>query len=64
MKFSNTLPPGSASAKAIVKKVPLPEVEVQYFPCNPRGHVVLQDSIMGAWKEVLYLLSRFGHRVP
>ena len=45
------------------KVIPLPEVEVQYFPSNPRGHLVVQDSILGAWKEVLYLLTRFGHRV-
>lgn len=44
-------------------KVPLPEVEVQYFPSNPRGHVVVQDSILEAWKDVLHLLTRFGHRV-
>ena len=25
-------------------EVPLPEVEVQYFPSNPRGHVVVRDT--------------------
>jgi thymidylate synthase len=45
------------------QQVPLPEVEVQYFPSNPRGHVVVRDSILEAWKEVLYLLTRFGRRV-
>jgi thymidylate synthase len=45
------------------KIIPLPEVEVQYFPSNPRGHVVIQDSVLQAWKEVLYLLTRFGQRV-
>jgi thymidylate synthase len=44
-------------------KVPLPEVEVQYFPSNPRGHVVVRDTPIGAWKEVLHLLTRFGRRV-
>jgi thymidylate synthase len=43
--------------------VPLPEVEVQYFPGNPRGHVVVRDTPIEAWKEVLYLLTRFGRRV-
>jgi thymidylate synthase len=43
--------------------VPLPEVEVQYFPSNPRAHLVVQDTILDAWKDVLHLLSRFGHRV-
>ncbi len=44
-------------------QVPLPEVEVQYFPSNPRAHVVVRESILEAWKEVLYLLTRFGRRV-
>jgi thymidylate synthase len=44
-------------------EVPLPEVEVQYFPGNPRGHVVVRETILEAWKEVLYLLTRFGRRV-
>ena len=43
--------------------VPLPEVEVQYFPSNPRGHVVVRDTPLSAWKEMLYLMTRFGHRV-
>jgi thymidylate synthase len=43
--------------------VPLPEVEVQYFPSNPRGHVVVRETILEAWKEVLHLLTRFGRRV-
>ena len=45
------------------RKIPLPEVEVPYLPSNPRGHIVVQDNVMGAWKEVLYLLTRFGHRI-
>jgi thymidylate synthase len=45
------------------RQVPLPEVEVQYFPGNPRSHVVVRDTIIEAWKEVLYRLTRFGRRV-
>jgi thymidylate synthase (methanogen type) len=44
-------------------EVSLPEVKVDYFPSNPRGHVVVRDSPIAAWKEVLNLLTRFGHRV-
>jgi thymidylate synthase len=44
-------------------KIPLPEVEVQFFPGNPRGHQVVRDTPLEAWKEILYLLSRFGRRV-
>ncbi|MDD2904025.1 MAG: thymidylate synthase [Syntrophales bacterium] len=43
--------------------IPLPELEVQYFPSSPRGHVVVRDTILEAWKEVLHLLTRFGRRV-
>jgi thymidylate synthase len=54
------LPPAAQWSR---KQVPLPEVEVNYFPSNPRAHLVVQDTIIEAWKEVLHLLSRFGRRV-
>jgi thymidylate synthase len=60
--FFPTWPPAPAAAWSR-QQVPLPEVEVSYFPSNPRGHVVLRDSILEAWKEVLHLLSRCGRRV-
>jgi len=44
-------------------EIPLPEVAVQYFPSNPRAFQVVRDSILEAWKEVVYLLTRFGRRV-
>jgi thymidylate synthase len=45
------------------QEIPLPQVEVAYFPSNPRGHLVVRDTIIEAWKETLYLLTRFGRRV-
>ena len=45
------------------RNIVLPEIEVPYFPSNPRTHIEVQDNIIDAWKEVLHLLSRFGHRV-
>ncbi len=57
------LPPEFAPASARRAVIPLPEVEVQYFPSNPRAHLVVRDTILEAWKEVLSLLSRFGRRV-
>ena len=36
---------------------------MEHFPSNPRGHVVVRNTILEAWREVLYLLTRFGHRV-
>jgi len=51
------------AADAVRVQIPLPEVEVQYFPSNPRAHLLERDGILDAWKEVLHLLSRFGRRV-
>jgi thymidylate synthase len=45
------------------KNIPLPEVEVPYFPSNPRGHIVLQDAPLEAWLDLLHLITRFGRRV-
>ena len=44
-------------------EIPLPEVEVQCFPSNPRGHQVVRDTPLEAWRELLFLLSHFGRRV-
>jgi thymidylate synthase len=44
-------------------EISLPEVELEYFPSNPRGHVVVRDTPLAAWKEMLYLVTRFGQRV-
>uniref|UniRef100_A0A7C5ALU4 DUF4346 domain-containing protein n=1 Tax=Desulfobacca acetoxidans TaxID=60893 RepID=A0A7C5ALU4_9BACT len=43
--------------------IPLPEVEVQYFPSNPRGHQVIKASPLEAWLEIIFLITRFGRRV-
>jgi thymidylate synthase len=43
--------------------VPLPEIEVQFLPSNPRAHQVVSETPLEAWKEILYRLSRFGRRV-
>jgi thymidylate synthase len=45
------------------KNIPLPEVEVPYFPSNPRGHVVVRDAPLEAWMDLLHLITRFGRRV-
>ena len=45
-------------------EVPLPEVELEHFPSNPRGHqVIFEKTPLEAWKELLYLLVHFGRRV-
>jgi len=42
---------------------PLPMVETQYFPSNPRAHQVVRDTPLDAWLDVLHLITRFGRRV-
>jgi thymidylate synthase len=59
---------GISAAEAVGKPTvtsvpPLPEIEVQYFPSNPRGHVIIRDNILDAWTEILHLLTRFGRKV-
>jgi thymidylate synthase len=44
-------------------EVSLPEVKLEHFPSNPRSHQVIRDTPLDAWKELLYILSRFGRRV-
>jgi thymidylate synthase len=43
--------------------IPLPEVEVPFFPSNPRGHMVVQVAPLEAWVSLLHLITRFGRRV-
>ena len=45
------------------QNIPLPELEVQYFPSNPRAHQIVRETPMEGWKELLYLLTRFGRLV-
>ncbi|MHB9074775.1 MAG: thymidylate synthase [Desulfobaccales bacterium] len=59
--FKSYQPRPSFEVKRI--EIPLPEVELDYFPSNPRGHVVVRDTPLAAWKEMLHLMTRFGQRV-
>lgn len=56
-------PPSPAMVDEVRMEVPLPEIKLAYFPSNPRAHLVVRDTPLAAWKEMLYLLTRFGHRV-
>jgi thymidylate synthase len=61
-EFFATWQPGPTPELAR-RQVPLPEVELKYFPSNPRAFQVVRDTVLSAWKEILYLLTRFGRRV-
>jgi len=43
--------------------IPLPEVITSHFPSNPRGHTIIAAKPLAAWRELLYIISRFGHLV-
>jgi thymidylate synthase len=45
------------------KNIPLPEVEVPYFPGNPRAHQVVREATLDAWLDLVFLITRFGRRV-
>ncbi|MBM4275329.1 MAG: DUF4346 domain-containing protein [Deltaproteobacteria bacterium] len=61
--FKNFKPQQSKPIQRPEQVPSLPEVKTEYFPSNPRSFVVVRDSIVESWKEVLYLLTRFGRRV-
>jgi len=43
--------------------IPLPEVEFDYFPSNPRSHVIVCERPLEAWKEIIFRICRFGRPV-
>ena len=45
------------------KNIPLPEVEVPYFPGNPRAHQIVKEGPLEAWLDLVFVISRFGRRV-
>lgn len=61
--FKNWRPNAGSSLERPKDVPPLPEVETQYFPSNPRGHRVVRDKPLEAWLDLLHLLTRFGRRV-
>lgn len=42
--------------------IPLPKIEIRRFPSEPRHHNILQTTPLAAWQELIFRLSRFGHR--
>ncbi len=43
--------------------IPLPKFKTNYFPSNPRSHVVCEEDVLSAWKELIHRLFFFGHPV-
>jgi thymidylate synthase len=44
------------------REVPIPKVEAQRFPSEPRNHGILRTTPLEAWRELIFRLVRFGHR--
>lgn len=43
--------------------IPLPDVQVGYYPSNPRQHTIVAPTMLPAWQELIFRLVRFGHPV-
>jgi thymidylate synthase len=50
------------SSELLRLPVPIPKVEVQRFPSEPRNHNIFRASPVEAWRELIFRLVRFGHR--
>jgi thymidylate synthase len=44
-------------------EVPLPEVDIQFFPSNPRGHQLIENTPIEAWIDIIFLITRYGRKV-
>jgi len=64
-KFFATWKPGLLPSINELQRqaIPLPQVALSHFPSNPRGHTVIRDTPLAAWKELLFIISRFGQLV-
>ncbi len=62
VNFFQALPPPSLPAIER-RNVPIPKVEVQRFPSEPRQHSILRDTPLEAWKELIFRIVRFGYPV-
>ncbi|MBF0191384.1 MAG: hypothetical protein HQL99_09665 [Magnetococcales bacterium] len=60
--FFATLPPPSP-VNVERRDIPLARFEVKRFPSDPRGHQILADGPLSAWKELIHRLYRFGYPV-
>ncbi len=44
-------------------EVPLPEVKITHYPSEPRNCNIVAETPLGAWRELIFRLHRFGHLV-
>lgn len=57
--FFTHLPPAKPCQTKRIHR-PIPKVQVEWYPSNPRGHTVIRKHPLSAWKELIFCLVRFG----
>lgn len=63
-EFFDTLPQKKPHIQNLERlKIEMPEVEIRYFPSNPRSHTIVKNTPLEAWKELIFCIYRFGHPV-
>jgi thymidylate synthase len=60
--FIREFVPGGTTASERIE-IGLPEVVITHYPSEPRAQVVVADSPLAAWRELVFRLARFGHLV-
>lgn len=61
--FARPLPPVDPATLPPRLAIPLPQPRIAYFPSNPRGQVIVRRRPLEAWRELLFVLLRFGQPV-
>ncbi|HAT50507.1 MAG: hypothetical protein HQL07_19435 [Nitrospirae bacterium] len=61
-QFFAHLPP-QESVDRERQTIPLSSLVLTRYPSEPRSHTILAHTPMEAWKELIFRLTRFGHRV-
>jgi thymidylate synthase len=58
--FSQCPPPLPCSGERVKRSLAKPVV--QWYPSHPGGHSILRHTPLEAWQELIFRLTRFGHR--
>jgi thymidylate synthase len=59
--FLQSYVPSAGSGERLL--VPIPRVDRVSYPSDPRGHVIVEDSPVAAWRSLVSRIYRFGERV-
>lgn len=59
-RYIQDLQPGEPATRERIK-IELPKVKISHYPSEPRNHNIVADNPLGAWRELIFRLVRFGH---